>query len=107
MNVDGYRGRGRTKKRWMDCVKTDIAAKSVTCEMTSDMNFLTRYLTYIIPPPLTFHCTAKASHPFFYYVRSFFHSLLCPTAGQRPPPSLSTILSWKYIHKRHASFPWG
>ncbi|CAD0202083.1 unnamed protein product [Chrysodeixis includens] len=38
MNVDGYRERGRLKKRWMNCVKDDMAAKSVTCEATSDRN---------------------------------------------------------------------
>ncbi|CAD0204726.1 unnamed protein product [Chrysodeixis includens] len=38
INVHGYRVRGRSKKRWMDCVKDDIPAKSVTCQMTSDRN---------------------------------------------------------------------
>ncbi|XP_063899138.1 uncharacterized protein LOC135119170 [Helicoverpa armigera] len=34
--VDGYKGRGRPKKRWMDCVKDDMARKNVISEMTSD-----------------------------------------------------------------------
>ena len=36
MNVDGYKSRERPKKRWMDCVKDDMARKEVTAEMTSN-----------------------------------------------------------------------
>ncbi|XP_064074786.1 uncharacterized protein LOC113396032 [Vanessa tameamea] len=36
MDVDEYRGRGRPKKLWMDCVKDDMAGKNITCVMTSD-----------------------------------------------------------------------
>lgn len=36
MNEDGYRGRGRLKKRWMQNVKDDMIANTVTWEMTSD-----------------------------------------------------------------------
>uniref|UniRef100_A0A2A4JJS9 Uncharacterized protein n=1 Tax=Heliothis virescens TaxID=7102 RepID=A0A2A4JJS9_HELVI len=36
MNVDGLRGRGRPKKRWMDCVKDDMSKKGVNVSMTSD-----------------------------------------------------------------------
>ncbi|CAD0205679.1 unnamed protein product [Chrysodeixis includens] len=38
MNVDGYRKRTIREILWMDYVKDDMAAKSVTCEMTSDRN---------------------------------------------------------------------
>lgn len=31
MNVDGYRSRGRSKKRWMYCVNDDITKKGSDC----------------------------------------------------------------------------
>ena len=36
MNVDGWRGRGRPKKRWMDCVKSDMLEKGVDDAMTAN-----------------------------------------------------------------------
>ena len=36
MNVDGYMSRGRPKKRWMDCVKNDMARKEVSDETTKN-----------------------------------------------------------------------
>lgn len=36
LNVEGYRGRGRPKKRWMDCVRKDMSVKGVSVEMTAD-----------------------------------------------------------------------
>ncbi|KAJ8709025.1 hypothetical protein PYW07_008851 [Mythimna separata] len=36
LHVDGWRGRGRPKKRWMDCVKTDMKEKGVSDVMTGD-----------------------------------------------------------------------
>ena len=36
MNVDGYMSRGRPKKRWMDCVKNDMARKEVSDDMTKN-----------------------------------------------------------------------
>ena len=36
INVDGWRGRGRPKKRWMDCVRDDINEKGVDDTVTSD-----------------------------------------------------------------------
>ncbi|PZC81077.1 hypothetical protein B5X24_HaOG213417 [Helicoverpa armigera] len=35
MNVDGWRGRGRPKKRWMDCLKDDMNRKGVSVSMVS------------------------------------------------------------------------
>jgi hypothetical protein len=35
MNVDGHPRSGRSKKRWMDCVKDDMRIKRVTMEMTN------------------------------------------------------------------------
>ena len=29
MNMDGWRGRGRTKKRWTDCVVNEVLEKGV------------------------------------------------------------------------------
>ena len=34
MNVDGWRRRGRPKKRWMDCVANDMLEKGVDDAMT-------------------------------------------------------------------------
>lgn len=36
MNVDGYRSRGRPKKRWMDCVKDDMCRNGVSTDMAED-----------------------------------------------------------------------
>lgn len=36
MNFDGWKGRGRPKKRWMDCVKKDMSEKGVNDLVTSD-----------------------------------------------------------------------
>ena len=36
INVDGWIGRGRPKKRWMDCVKNDMKEKGVSDSMTDD-----------------------------------------------------------------------
>ncbi|KAJ8707262.1 hypothetical protein PYW08_011396 [Mythimna loreyi] len=36
LNVDGWRGRGRPKKRWMDCVRSDMKEKGVSDSLTGD-----------------------------------------------------------------------
>ncbi|KAJ8710705.1 hypothetical protein PYW08_009220 [Mythimna loreyi] len=36
LHVDGWRGRGRPKKRWMDCVKSDMKEKGVSDSVTDD-----------------------------------------------------------------------
>ena len=36
MNIDGWRGRGRPKKRWMDCVRDDMNEKGVNDSVTFD-----------------------------------------------------------------------
>jgi hypothetical protein len=36
MNVEGWRGRGQPKKRWIDSVKQDMRETAVSEEMTSD-----------------------------------------------------------------------
>lgn len=36
MNVEGYRGRGRPKKKWMNCLKDDMCKKGVSEEMVYD-----------------------------------------------------------------------
>ena len=36
MNVDGWRGRGRPKKIWMDCVTNDMLEKGVDDAMTAN-----------------------------------------------------------------------
>jgi hypothetical protein len=36
MNVEGWRERGRPKKRWIDCAKQDIREMEVDDEMTTD-----------------------------------------------------------------------
>jgi hypothetical protein len=35
MDVEGWRGRGRPKKRWNDCVLQDMKEMDVSDEMTS------------------------------------------------------------------------
>ncbi|PZC82802.1 hypothetical protein B5X24_HaOG209587 [Helicoverpa armigera] len=50
MNVDGYSGRGRPKKRWMDCVKADMVRKNVTCEMTADRRIRWNEKTCCVDP---------------------------------------------------------
>jgi hypothetical protein len=36
IHVDGHPRRGRSKKRWMDCVKDDMRIKGMSIEMMSD-----------------------------------------------------------------------
>jgi hypothetical protein len=36
MNVEGWRGRGRPKKRWIDCARQDIREVAVSDEMRRD-----------------------------------------------------------------------
>jgi hypothetical protein len=36
MNVEGWRGRGRPKKRWIGSVKQDMKEMAVSEDMTSD-----------------------------------------------------------------------
>ncbi|KAJ8709706.1 hypothetical protein PYW08_009710 [Mythimna loreyi] len=36
MNVDGWRGRGRPKKIWMDCVRSDMENRGVSDSVTGD-----------------------------------------------------------------------
>jgi hypothetical protein len=36
MNVEGRRGRGRPKKRWIGCVRQDMREMAVTDEIMSD-----------------------------------------------------------------------
>lgn len=36
LNVEGYVGRGRPRKRWVDCVVNDMRVKGVSMEMTAD-----------------------------------------------------------------------
>ena len=36
INVDGWRERGRPKKRWMDCAMNDMKEKGVSDSMTHD-----------------------------------------------------------------------
>ncbi|CAH0695515.1 unnamed protein product [Spodoptera exigua] len=36
INVDGWRGRGRPKKIWMDCVRSDMEDRRVSDSVTSD-----------------------------------------------------------------------
>ena len=33
MEIKGNRGRGRPKKRWMDCIKEDVTVKKLTTDM--------------------------------------------------------------------------
>jgi hypothetical protein len=42
VNVDGHSGRGRARKRWMDCVKDDMKIKGVSMEMTSVLRYVYR-----------------------------------------------------------------
>ena len=36
MEIKGNRGRGRPKKRWMDCIKEDLTVKKLTTDMARD-----------------------------------------------------------------------
>jgi hypothetical protein len=36
MNVERLRGRGRSKKRWIECVRQDRREMAVSVEMTND-----------------------------------------------------------------------
>lgn len=36
IDVDGFKGNARSKKRWMDCVKYDMYMKGVNNEVTGD-----------------------------------------------------------------------
>lgn len=36
MEVDGTRGRGRPKRRWLDCIRDDLREKGLTGEVVAD-----------------------------------------------------------------------
>lgn len=36
VEVDGYKSRERPKRKWMDCLKEDLARQGVNIELTSD-----------------------------------------------------------------------
>lgn len=36
MEVNGYKNRGRSKKKWMDCTKEDMEKRAVSSELTID-----------------------------------------------------------------------
>ncbi|KPI99130.1 hypothetical protein RR46_02347 [Papilio xuthus] len=49
LNVDGYKGRGRPKKVWNDCVKEDMRRKGVDFDMTAGRD-VWRSSTYCADP---------------------------------------------------------
>jgi hypothetical protein len=42
MNVEGWRGRGRPKQKWIECVRQDMREMTVSDEMTSDREWRKR-----------------------------------------------------------------
>ena len=46
MNVNGYKSRGRPKKRWMDCVKDDMPRIEESDKKTSNREVWTKKICY-------------------------------------------------------------